>query len=128
MREEAWPEAASTDELHDTLMLLLVVNEREGLSNGWADHLEQLIGARRATRLHTNKALLWAAAEQLPLLLAAFPEAQLEPPIDAPPEFRAHTWTADEAETELVRGRLQGLGPITAGSPRQRHRRRPKRR
>ncbi len=114
VREEAWPEAASADELHDALMLLLVVSEREGLSSSWADHFEQLIVARRATRLHANKTLLWAAAEQLPMLLAAFPEARLEPPIDTPPEFGVRIWTADEAVREVVRGRLQGLGPITA--------------
>ncbi len=116
VQEEAWPEAANADELHDALMVLLTVSEREGLSSGWAAHFEQLAAARRATQLRTGKALLWAAAEQLPLLLAVFPEAQAEPPINPPTESGLRVWTADEATRELVRGRLQGLGPVTAAT------------
>ncbi len=116
VQEEAWPEAANADELHDALMVLLAVSEREGLSSGWAAHFEQLAAARRATRLRTGKALLWAAAEQLPLLRAVFPEAQAEPPVDPPTESGLRIWAADEATRELVRGRLQGLGPVTAAT------------
>ena len=116
VQEEAWPEATNADELHDALMVLLTVSEGEGLSSGWAAHFEQLAAARRATQLRTGKALLWAAAEQLPLLRAVFPEAQVEPPLDPPAEAGLRVWTADEATRELVRGRLQGIGPVTAAT------------
>lgn len=114
VREEAWPAAGSADELHDALMLLGAISEREGLSNGWEGYLAELIAARRAAKLHTDSATLWTAAEQLPMLLAIFPSARLEPRIDAPDEFLAHKWTEDDALVELTRGRLQGLGPTTA--------------
>jgi len=116
VREEAWPTADNSDELHDALMLLGAVTEREGLDNGWVGHLTQLIVARRATRLHANDATLWVAAEQLPMLFAAFPSARLELQIDTPAEFTARAWSENEALTELTRGRLQGFGPITAST------------
>ncbi|MHB8549549.1 MAG: DEAD/DEAH box helicase [Acidiferrobacterales bacterium] len=116
VQEEAWPEVGNADELHDALMLLLIISEREGLACGWAGHFGQLVSTRRATTLHMGKAVLWAAAEQLPLLLAALPGAQPEPPLATPEKSVAYTWTADEAARELVRGRLQGLGPVTAAN------------
>ena len=36
------------------------------------------------------------------------------PPIDAPAEFAERSWDANEALVELLRSRLQGLGPVTA--------------
>ena len=36
--------------------------------------------------------------------------------IDAPHEFAERTWTRDEALVELVRSRLQALGPVTAAT------------
>ncbi len=116
VREEAWPAVDSPDELHDALMLLGAVTEYEGIDNGWTRFLEELRTTRRAARLHTPGAILWVAAEQLPMLRAIFPLAQLKPSIAAPAEFSARSWSADEALTELVRGRLQGLGPVTAGA------------
>ncbi len=113
VRQEAWPEIENPDELHDTLMLLLVVTEHEGLRNGWTHHFERLVADRRAARLKIAALSIWVAAEQLPLLHAAFPGARPDPAISAPPEFAARNWTADEAVRELVRGRLQGLGPVT---------------
>jgi ATP-dependent Lhr-like helicase len=57
---------------------------------------------------------LWVAAERLPLILALHPNAALEPAV-APPARLARQWTPEEAAVEVVRGRLQALGPTTAG-------------
>jgi len=59
---------------------------------------------------------LWVAAERLPQLLAVFPEVSLEPSITAPASFADVTWTREDALVELVRGRLEALGPVTARS------------
>src|SRR6185503_2698971 len=53
---------------------------------------------------------------RLPQLLAVFPEVSLEPSIVAPASFADVTWTREDALVELVRGRLEGLGPVTARS------------
>src|SRR6186713_1518486 len=114
VRAEAWPDAATPDELHDALYSLGLVTEGEGVSSGWSGHLSQLIADRRATKL-IDTSVFWVCAECLPMIQAAYPHARLEPGIDAPEEIRAaREWTREAAVTELIRGRLQGLGPVTA--------------
>ena len=119
VRAEAWPEATNADELHDALNSLGLLTAAEGMSFGWATHLEQLIAARRATRLHSSMdvgdRVYWVCAECLPMIQAIYPNATLDPPIAVPAEIlAARQWTRETAVTELVRGRLQGLGPVTA--------------
>ncbi|MDQ3172171.1 MAG: hypothetical protein M3Q91_00480, partial [Acidobacteriota bacterium] len=57
---------------------------------------------------------LWVAAERLPQLQAVFPNAILMPLISAPASFSETTWSSEDALVELLRGRLEGLGPVTA--------------
>ena len=40
-------------------------------------------------------------------------EAQLEPKIATPAEQAGETWSAESALVEILRGRLEGLGPVT---------------
>ena len=57
----------------------------------------------------------WVSAERLPEVLAvAGPEARVEPAITPPAELAAREWSREEAVRELVRGRLQMCGPVTA--------------
>ncbi len=115
VRAEAWPDAGNADELHDALYSLGLLTEEEGASSGWTDYLEQLITARRATRLHEGTATFWVCAECLPMIRAAYPAARIEPEITVPAEIAAaRSWTREQAITEIIRGRLQGLGPVTA--------------
>ena len=115
VRAEAWPEAGTPDELHDALNSLGLLTEPEGMDSGWTSYLEQLIVARRAARLRDGDATFWVCAECLPMIQAAYPAARLEPEIVAPADIAAaRSWTREQAVTELVRGRLQGLGPVTA--------------
>ena len=56
------------------------------------------------------------SAERLPEVLAVTGTAvSLEPALSPPPELAARRWTREEAVLELVRGRLQITGPVTAG-------------
>ncbi len=57
---------------------------------------------------------LWVAAERLPQLQVVFPAAILEPLITAPASFIETAWSFEDALVELLRGRLEGLGPVTA--------------
>jgi ATP-dependent Lhr-like helicase len=54
------------------------------------------------------------ATERLPEFKVIFPNAELQPPVEAPPEFASADWTREAALVELVRGRLTGLGPVRA--------------
>ncbi|HVT14823.1 MAG TPA: DEAD/DEAH box helicase [Thermoanaerobaculia bacterium] len=117
VREEAWPEAASADELHDALLTLAFATAREVREAGWQPLAEELAAAGRATLL-TGAGLaveLWVAAERLPELLALHPGASTAPALAVPPRF-AREWPGEQAAVEVIRGRLQGLGPTTAAA------------
>jgi len=120
VREEAWPEARNADELHEALMGLGFVTAGEVAGNaGWAGLAEVLIAARRATWLvHAAEGMpaLLVAAERLPQFEAVFPTPRLAPEIAAPAEYAAMAWTRETALAEIVRGRLTGLGPVTAAA------------
>src|SRR5207248_11480201 len=52
VREEAWPDAANPDELHDALVWLGFLSSAEvSAGEGWRDWLAQLAADKRATRL-----------------------------------------------------------------------------
>ena len=115
VREEAWPEARNADELHEALVLLGFVLDDEGRDHRWTDPLAVLMADRRAAVLQGGAAgpALWVAAERLPQLRAVYPSASLEPRILPPRDLAERDWLAEEALVELLRGRLEGLGPVT---------------
>jgi ATP-dependent Lhr-like helicase len=119
--EEAWPQPANTDELHDMLVVLGYVSDDElagaagaGSRQTW---IASLVDLGRATRLTTLSGMrLWVAAERIQEVLAVHPQASLDPPM-APPPDRAHReWDPGAALEELLRSRLDGLGPVTAST------------
>ena len=58
----------------------------------------------------------WVSAERLPEVLAVTgPEVRIEPALSPPADLAARAWSREEALRELVRGRLQMCGPVTAG-------------
>jgi len=57
---------------------------------------------------------LWIAVERLPMWRAVFQDATIDPEVTVPDEFAQVTWESEAALTEIVRGRLEGLGPVTA--------------
>ena len=114
VRAEAWPDAETPDELHDALLTFGFLTIDEGDLSGWGRLFDALAKARRATLATIpDGPRLWIAAERLPQLQALHPKVILEPEIAAPPRF-AREWTPEEALVEIVRGRLDGLGPVTA--------------
>ena len=120
VREEAWPQAESADELHDALGWLGLLMEQEvARQPAWAPLLNELIRDKRITRIvpagQPDSAALVVAAERLPEINAVHPAALVVPPIVVPTEY-AKTWSREKALVEIVRGRLEGLGPVTAVS------------
>ena len=113
VRDEAWPDATSADELHDALVWLGFLSEDEAGSPAWAGWLGELAQAKRVTRMRTPHATFWATAERLPQFLAVWPDATLDPPIAAAGSETEYAGSADEALVEIVRGRLEGLGVVT---------------
>ena len=115
LRHEVWPEAANPDELHDALVWLgfLADGEVEAAPH-WQALLMALGSDKRAARLATPSTGLWIAAERLPQFQALWPDLRPSPEIAAPAEFAERRWSRPEALLEILRGRLEGLGPVTA--------------
>jgi ATP-dependent Lhr-like helicase len=114
VRAEAWPEAANADELHDALVWLGFLSAEEADKQaGWNDWLAALAHDKRVAQLAAPKGALWISAERLPQFLALWPQASLKPAIAAPAEYGVRAWSSAEALVEILRGRLEGLGPVT---------------
>jgi ATP-dependent Lhr-like helicase len=133
VREEAWPQAENYDELHDALMQLGFITPAEGQRSGWQQLFDQLVSEGRATVLEnkpksaettsapassantsaSSAVDLWVAAERLNQLRAIHPQASLTPQIESPAPYASESWNFDEALVEILRGRLEGLGPVT---------------
>ncbi len=114
VRAEAWPVAANADELHDALVWFGFLSAAEAQAEPqWSDWLADLARDRRAARLYGPRATLWIAAERLPQFAALWPEARLDPAIVAPDLHAEREWPQDDALVEIVRGRLEGQGPVT---------------
>ncbi len=108
VRAEAWPDATTPDELHDALLWLTFLTEEERCSiPAWPSLMDTLATDGRVARLsiepppgavpnHGQRPVLWVATER---------RALFEPgPV------------SDESMVEIVRGRLEGLGPVTASA------------
>ncbi|MEP6996169.1 MAG: DEAD/DEAH box helicase [Betaproteobacteria bacterium] len=133
VRAEAWPEAENIDELHDALLGLgfLTQDELERQAS-WPGFLDALAGERRATCLvhrapdgpgrvttaksRTGERRIWVAAERLPQFCAVYPDSIRAPQIDAPAEFAARAWARDDALVEIVRSRVENLGPVAVSA------------
>ena len=114
VRAEAWPEATNRDELHDALVWFGFLTEAEARAGaGWSAWLAELAGEKRAARLHLPTETLWIAAERLPVFCALWSNPRLDPPIAAPASYAEREWSPEEALIEIVRGRLEGQGPVT---------------
>jgi len=145
VRGEAWPDPANADELHDALAWLGFFSATEAeVEPGWTEWFAQLIQDRRVTRLtaprldpvlvtpaqagvrgpldsrcrgnDNGEATLWIAAERLAQFFSLWSEAKLEPAITAPAEYSEREWSPEEALVDILRGRLEGLGPTTAAA------------
>jgi ATP-dependent Lhr-like helicase len=115
VRAEAAPQPRDEDELHDALMTSGFLTNAECTAIETRVG-ERLIALRRATRATRGAMSLWIAAERLPEIRAIHSDVSLSPLIEAPPSRASRRWTADDAMTELVRGRVTILGPTTAAA------------
>jgi ATP-dependent Lhr-like helicase len=117
VRAEAWPQPENADELHDALVWLgFLTGEEVEAEPRWGAWLAELAGQRRAARFDAafglGGSVLWTSAERLPHFRAVRPDLQSVPPLVVPPSDADNTCARDQALVELVRGRLEGLGPV----------------
>jgi ATP-dependent helicase Lhr and Lhr-like helicase len=114
VRGEAWPDAANAEELHDALMWIGGLSEAEVAAQPeWGDWLAALAKEKRATCLIGPQARIWVAAERLGLWNLLWPGAGRHPDIPAPASQTQAASSREAALVEILRGRLEGLGPVT---------------
>jgi ATP-dependent helicase Lhr and Lhr-like helicase len=115
--EEAWPRVTSADELHETLLLVGTLTDEEvrSLTGDWKQLLDLLQAEKRAGKLVSPDAF-WVAAERLPMLQMVYPGCRVEASLAAPESERKRQWERPGAVRELVRGRMEVIGPTTSGA------------
>ena len=132
VRAEAWPDTDTADALHDALVMLGFLTEEEmrgalrapwpppdgaGAEAAHTEPLATLVRERRAGRLvgrgPDGGTPLWVAAERVLEARAARPDGALD--LDPAPGALPPA-SPEDAVRELLRGRLGGLGPVTAAS------------
>jgi len=60
--------------------------------------------------------IFWAAAERLRMLQTIYADGVLEPALSPPDSMLVQTWERENAIRELIRGRMEVSGPVTAES------------
>jgi ATP-dependent Lhr-like helicase len=96
VREEAWPDARSADELHDALTWMGYLTSTELDTNPlWRNLIAALVAESRAVQLHYPGLALWVATDR---------QAQFD---------ALNTAARPDALLALVQSRLDGLGPVT---------------
>ncbi len=115
--EEAWPRAVNADELHEALLLLGVMTAEETTRSTTDSSalLDSLVAEKRAGQL-TSDRTFWVAAERLPMVRAVYPGGEVQPPLAAPESELKRSWERADALRELVRGRMEVVGPVTAAA------------
>ncbi|HEY6457271.1 MAG TPA: DEAD/DEAH box helicase [Steroidobacteraceae bacterium] len=94
VREEAWPDARSADELHDALSWIGYLTAPEVAANPtWSALIGGLVADRRVVQVPHPTMPLWVASERRAQLEAAFSDG--------------------EALAALLHSRLDGVGPVT---------------
>jgi len=122
VQDEAWPEATNADELHDALMLVCAMTPAEVSrsirheGNGAAaEHLlKELVASNRVTQLQSAGKAFWVAAERLSMLQPIYVDAVTKPKLAIPESARSKNWERPDAIRELIRGRLEISGPVSA--------------
>src|SRR6188472_3953120 len=85
VREEAWPDAANADELHDALVWLGFLTKAEAdAGEDWKEWLIELAQSRRVALFTAPEAVFWIPADRLRQVEAVYPGAVVEPVIAAP--------------------------------------------
>jgi ATP-dependent Lhr-like helicase len=110
VRAEAWPEIGGADELHDALVVHGFMTRDELLLAGdsWLPALQQQKRVGALMLGHRQPVLV--AAERLHEFEAVFPGLRTNPEIRATSSAKPD---AGEALREIVRSRLELLGPVT---------------
>jgi ATP-dependent Lhr-like helicase len=112
VKKEAWPLVRDKEELHDTLIQLGLLLEKEG--EPWKIYFEELIKEGRATSItRNNLPAAWISAENWPQIKVIYPEAKMNPSFELPESLQQPVEKI-QAMQDLLRDRMAVTGPITS--------------
>jgi ATP-dependent Lhr-like helicase len=128
VRAQAWPDVRDADELHDTLLSLVLVPSKE--LGDWHQWLPELTATGRVFRVNwkseignwkteagnwnENREEGYGAAERVGIVRAALPAARIEPEIRAIPAREAGgSLTEEDGVRRIVQGWMEVVGPTT---------------
>ncbi len=120
VKKEAWPAPRNVDELHDALVLLgfITGNELTGFiqtNSGIDSSMDHLMAEQRVTQMRlTATHSIWVAAERLHEMRLVLPAIDYQPAISSVIDNKNQPFTKEDALREIIRSRLEGLGPVTA--------------
>ena len=116
VRAEAWPDPANADELHDALVWLGFLTAEEAAARAGLERLARQRSAQRAvgcTLLHGPRRRCGSPPSGCRSSRRCGPKRDSSRRSPRPPPMPAAMWSRDEALVEILRGRLEGLGPVT---------------
>jgi ATP-dependent Lhr-like helicase len=132
VRAEAWPDAGTADELCDALSWLMFMTAEEvQAQDGWPALMDLLATQRRVVRLAASaRPVLWVTVDRQPLFESEWsgaapewpggsperPGGSPERPGAAPERPGGSPERPGGALVEILRGRLEGLGPVTVAA------------
>ena len=112
--QEAWPQAQNADELHDAILQLGVatIDELKRCHANAPKWLDELQDDNRVAQLVEPP--FWFAAERIEFVREVYPEQKIDSPKILNLAARKPK-NSEEALRELVRGRMENIGPVTVG-------------
>jgi ATP-dependent Lhr-like helicase len=111
VRDEARPGPRDAEELHDTLLGLVLMRP----VGEWSAWFDEVVRHGRAARVEGPDGPLWLATERRHMVDALLPGARVEPDVALPEALRARGPVGPEAAAVAVaRGHLATVGPSTA--------------
>ncbi|HUA64303.1 MAG TPA: DEAD/DEAH box helicase [Alphaproteobacteria bacterium] len=113
--QEAWPQAQNADELHDAVLQLGVAttDELERCHPDAPNWIEELNGENRIGKM--DEPPFWFASERVAFIREVYPEQKAGSPKILTLSARKPA-NPEEALKELVRGRMECVGPITVNA------------
>ncbi len=99
------------DEMHDALLSLVALPEREE----WSDHFSALVSQARATTLRVGGRAFWVSAERLELASRIYPGAGASQGLAAVAPEQPLPDSRQGCVAEMLRGWFDCTGPSTAG-------------
>jgi len=112
-RRDAYPTLSAA------LIESLIAENRAGrLTTGRVQQLGEAAAGSEIAPAETRPRIqsFLVAAERIPLVRAVYPGSAIQPPIAAPEAESKRHWERAEAIRELIRGRIEAVGPTTAGA------------